>query len=193
MKIGLFGGTFNPIHHGHLIIAESARSYFRLDKVILIPSGKPPHKPGIPIASKEHRLKMVMIAIEDNPYFSASDYELQKTDLTYTFDTIQYFKNLYPKDELYFIMGLELLLEIDTWKKGEHILDECKFLVGLKPNFSVARIPDKVKNKVKFFHIPFIDISSTLLRGYLSRNVSLRYLTPETVRKYISKNKLYQE
>ncbi|OGS27325.1 MAG: nicotinate (nicotinamide) nucleotide adenylyltransferase [Elusimicrobia bacterium RIFOXYB2_FULL_48_7] len=193
MKIGLFGGTFNPIHHGHLIIAESARSYFRLDQVFFVPSGKPPHKPGIPIASKEHRLRMVKMAIKDNPYFSASDYELKKTGMTYTFDTIQHFKNTKPGDELYFIMGLELLLEINSWKKGDNILDECKFLVGLKPNFSTSHIPDKIKNKVKFFHIPFIDVSSTLLRGYLSRNVSLRYLTPENVRKYISKNRLYRE
>ncbi|MDI6641421.1 MAG: nicotinate-nucleotide adenylyltransferase, partial [Elusimicrobiota bacterium] len=191
MKIGLFGGTFNPIHFGHLILAEEARSQFKLDKIFFIPTGNPPHKPNTPLAPKHHRKNTVKLAIKNNKYFALSDYELNKSGPSYSYQTIEHFKKLYPEDEIYFIIGIDLLKQIHSWEKGEKILNYCKFIVGLRPNYSINAIPARIRKKVLFLKIPFIDISSTDIREKIKNLESIKYLTPEPVITYIMQNKLY--
>jgi len=190
MKIALFGGSFNPIHYGHLVLAESARVKFSLDKIIFIPAGIPPHKNYIPLAPKKHRLNLVKLAIQNNKYFSVSDYELKKKGKSYTYQTIEYFKKTHPEDEIFFLMGIDLLAQVNSWKKGDKILDLCKFLVGKRIS-SNQNIPSQILKKVYVFDIPLIDISSTLIRDNIKKGQSIKYLTPEKVEKYILKNKLY--
>ena len=137
MKIALFGGAFDPIHYGHMSLAESAYEKFKLDRVIFVPSGKPPHKCPAS-AHKIHRLEMVKLAIRDNPHFTVSDYELKKSGKSYTYQTIEYFKQKYPGDELFFLMGIDLFLTFNTWEKSRQLLDMCKFLVGIRPGVNVT-------------------------------------------------------
>ncbi len=190
MKIALFGGSFNPIHYGHLILAETARVKFSLDKIIFIPAGIPPHKSHISLAPKEHRLNITKLAIKDNKYFSVSDYELKKEGKSYTYQTIEHFKKIYSKDEIFFLMGIDLLKQIFIWKMKKKILDICKFLVG-KREKETTDIPSSVLKKVYLFDIPVVDISSTLIRKNIKKGHSIKYLTPPEVEKYILKNKLY--
>ena len=192
MRIGLFGGTFNPVHYGHLILAEEARVKMKLNKIFFIPTGIPPHKTSILLAGKLHRMNIVKLAIKDNKYFSLSDYEIKKSTPSYTYQTIEYFKKLYPADELYFIIGADMLKQIHTWKKGIKILDYCKFIVGLRPKFSIKSISKSIYQKVIFIRIPYVDISSTNLRDRVKNSQSIKYLTPEPVIDYIIRHKLYR-
>lgn len=209
MKIAIFGGSFNPIHYGHLILAETARCNFNLDRIIFIPAGKPPHKPDIPLAEDKQRLQMIKIAISGNPAFGVSDYEIRKRGMSYTYDTIKHFReNVMKKkneiaspapgrarndtgNELFFIMGIDLLGEIHTWKKSEGLLDLCTFLVGTRPGFRVSQIPKRIRSKVRIFKIPSINISGTYIRRALREKKTIKYLLPEKVERYIYKNKIY--
>lgn len=191
MKIALFGGSFNPIHYGHLSLAEQARIEFKLDKIIFIPSGKPPHKIQTPLAYKFHRFNMIKLSISNNRFFSINDYEIKKNNISYTFDTIQHFKKKFHKDKFFFLLGLDLLLEIHTWKKYNVIFDLCQVLVGLRPDFSVKKIPKNIYKKVLLFNPPLLDISSTFLREQIKERKSIKYLVPPEVESYIYKNKLY--
>ena len=189
MKIALFGGAFDPIHYGHMSLAESAYEKFKLDRVIFVPSGKPPHKCPAS-AHKIHRLEMVKLAIRDNPHFTVSDYELKKSGKSYTYQTIEYFKQKYPGDELFFLMGIDLFLTFDTWEKSRQLLDMCKFLVGIRPGVNVTR-PVSMTNRVTIFKSPLLDISSTMLRKYIKEGKSVRYLLPQKVEEYILNKGLY--
>jgi nicotinate-nucleotide adenylyltransferase len=189
MKIALFGGTFNPIHYGHLLLAEISYDEFKLDKVIFIPSGQPPHK--LESGFKIHRYNMVKLAIGKNKHFMVSDYEIKKNTITYTYDTIKYFKQKYYGHDIYFLIGLDLLLEMHTWKGKETVLDLCTFLVGTRPNYPISKVPLRIRSKVNLFKLPLFDISSTEIRERIRQNKTIKYLVPEPVEKYIFKNKLY--
>ena len=192
MRIGIFGGSFNPIHYGHLILAETARTGFNLDKVIFMPAGRPPHKPDMRLADDWQRLKMVKLAIAGNPAFEASDYELKKHGLSYTYDTLKYFSRHFKKGaKLFFIMGIDLLMQINTWKKSEGLLDLCAFLVGTRPNFPASSIPKNTRSRVEIFKIPLLDISGTYIRKAIREKKSIKYLVPEKVEDFILRNKLY--
>ena len=188
MKIALFGGAFDPIHYGHMSLAESAYEKFKLDRVIFVPSGKPPHKCPAS-AHKIHRLEMVKLAIRDNPHFTVSDYELKKSGKSYTYQTIEYFKQKYPNDELFFLIGLDLFLTFNTWEKSKQLPEMCKFLVGARPNISPRRL---VHLGLTVFKHPLIDISSTMLRKYIKEGKSVRYFLPRKVEGYILNKGLYR-
>ncbi|MBC8588828.1 nicotinate-nucleotide adenylyltransferase [Paratissierella segnis] len=198
MKIGLMGGTFNPIHMGHLIISEFIRVMFPLDKVIFIPSGLPPHKDN-DIAEGSHRMAMVKLAINSNPYFDISQIELNRVGKSYTVDTIEEIKNIYPDNELYFIIGSDSLLDLTSWKDFESLVTKTNFLVyGRKENSEksiIGRI-DELKNKYNssFYYIrgPLVEISSTLIRDRIKNQMSIKYLVPGKVEKYIYENHLYK-
>jgi len=192
MKIALFGGCFNPIHYGHLILAETAREYFHLDKIIFIPSGKPPHK-SIDLAPSFYRYQMVKLAIANNKYFSHSPVELKRKSKSYTYRTIEIFKKKYPKDEVFFLVGSDTLFELDTWKKGRAILEFCQFIVGTRPGFLVEKVDKDILGRVSLFPIPGLDISGQEIRERTRQGESIKYLVPEEVEKYIYKNKLYRE
>lgn len=190
MKIALFGGCFNPIHYGHLILAETAREYFNLERIIFIPTGNPPHK-VYDLAPAKDRYQMVKLAIRNNQYFFISAFELKNKGKSYTYKTINSFKQKYSKDELFFLVGSDILYEIDTWEKGMKILDLCCLLVGLRPGFSMEKIAPGILRKVSIFDFPGFPISAKELREYIRQGKSVKYSLPESVENYIYQKKLY--
>lgn len=192
MKIALFGGCFNPIHYGHLILAETAREYFSLDRVIFIPAGNPPHK-TFDLAKAKDRYQMVKLAIQDNKHFSLSPFELKSKGKSYTYKTIIFFKKKYPYDKFFFLIGSDALFEIDTWKKGKKILEYCPFLVGIRPGFSRKKIDKDILQKVNIFPFSGLDISGRELRERIHKGKNIKYFVPQNVEEYIHKNRLYAE
>ncbi|MGC8795851.1 nicotinate-nucleotide adenylyltransferase [Thermodesulfovibrio sp.] len=206
MKIGLFGGTFNPIHYGHLRVAEEVREAFLLDKIIFIPAGIPPLK-KYDIVEAMHRLKMTELAVKDNPFFEVSDFEAKQKKPSYTINTLTHLKRLYQKDTLFFIMGIDAFLELKSWYRYEELLRMVDFIIMSRPGFDNLQnyefIEDeeaencfKIKNSDKrafFISVSPFWISSTQIRKMIQNEKSIRYLVPEEVRKYIEDNKLYRE
>ncbi len=190
MKIALFGGCFNPIHYGHLILAETAREYFNLDRVIFIPTGNPPHKVS-DLAPAEDRYRMVKLAIQNNKFFSLSPFELESEGKSYTYSTISFFKKKYLSARLFFIIGSDTLFEIDTWEKGTKILELCSFIVGMRPGVPNKKLSKEILKKVTIFPILGLDISSKELREYIRKGRSIKYFVPGNVERYICQNRLY--
>jgi len=188
MKIGILGGTFNPIHIGHLILAEEAREKLILDKIIFVPTYLPPHKDNSDIAPANDRLAMVKLAISGNRYFSISGLEIKRDGRSYTIDTIKEFKTIYPNDDLYFIIGSDLLKYLDEWKDLVEIIKMVKFIVATRPGYPLEKIPAYISTVA----IRAVDISGFEIRRCVKENKSFRYLVPEPVYKYIIKNKLYK-
>ncbi|MBU5440011.1 nicotinate-nucleotide adenylyltransferase [Tissierella sp. MSJ-40] len=199
MKIGIMGGTFNPIHNGHLIMAEYTRYSLNLDKVLFIPTGKPPHKEIEEVAYLNHRLEMTVLATLSNSFFQVSSMEIERKNITYTIDTIEALKEEYPKDEFYFIIGADSLFEIEKWKDYKKLLGLCNFAVVERPNYNNDKIVEKIQN-LKTLHnsnivkvdSPLIEISSTEIRNRVNKGQSIKYLVPESVEDYITKYGLYK-
>jgi nicotinate-nucleotide adenylyltransferase len=187
MRIGILGGTFNPIHLGHLILAEEIREKLALDKVIFVPAYLPPHKDNTEIAAAEARLGMVKLAIAGNPCFCVSDIEIKRSGRSFTIDTVKEFRKAYPGDELYFITGSDLLKYLEEWKDLEEILKIVKFIVATRPGFPLEDIPTYIST----IAIRAVDISAFEIRSRIKNSRSFRYLVPEAVFKYIGKKKLY--
>lgn len=188
MKIGILGGTFNPIHIGHLILAEEVREKLRLDKIIFVPSYLPPHKDGIDIANAGHRHTMVGLAIKNNKYFMVSDIEIERDGRSYTIDTLKEFKRIYPGEELHFIIGSDLLKYLEEWKDLEDIIKLVKFIVATRPGYPLEKIPSHITT----IPIRAVDISGFEVRRCIKGGKSFRYLVPEAVYKYIIKKRLYR-
>lgn len=188
MKIGILGGTFNPIHIGHLILAEEVREKLNLDKVIFVPACLPPHKDNADIASSIYRYQMIKQTIKGNRYFSVSDMEIKRQDRSYTIDTVKEFKKTYSKDELYFITGSDLLKYLDEWKDLNEITKMVNFIVATRPGYPLEKIPAYIQT----IPIRAVDVSAFEIRQAIKQGKSFRYLVPEIVFKYISKNKLYR-
>jgi len=195
MRIGILGGTFNPVHIGHLILAEEVREKLNLDKVIFVPTYLPPHKDNSDIASANARLDMVRIAIKDNRYFLASDIEIKRDGRSYTIDTLREFKSIYPKDDLYFIIGSDLLKYLDDWKDWDEIVKMVKFIVATRPGFPLEEISTYIASRqtgASTVAIRAVDVSGFEIRRAIKENKSFRYLVPEGVFKYIDKKRLYR-
>ncbi len=198
-KIGLMGGTFNPIHNGHLVTAEEARVQFDLDEVIFVPSGKPPHKSERKIADAYHRAMMTLLATVTNPYFHVSRVEIERPGYSYTYDTVSYFQELYQGEaELYFITGADAILEIIAWKNVEQLFEKCRFIAATRPGFDLSAIrssdlPQSAKDRIFYMEIPALAISSTDVRQRVKEGMPIKYLMPSAVETYIYKNKLYSE
>ncbi len=188
MKIGILGGTFNPIHIGHLILAEEVREKISLDKVIFVPAYLPPHKDNSDIADALARHKMIKLAIKTNRYFAVSDLEIKRNGRSYTIDTIKEFKKNYPKDDLYFITGSDLLKYLDEWKDLSEIIKMVKFIVATRPGYPLEKIPAYISTVA----IRAVDVSAFEIRQAIKESKSFRYLAPERVVDYINKNKLYR-
>jgi len=188
MKIGILGGTFNPIHIGHLILAEEARERLSLEKIIFVPSYLPPHKDNSDIAPAEDRLAMVKLAISGNRDFSVSDLEIKRDGRSYTIDTLKEFKTMYPKDDLYFIIGSDLLRYLDEWKDLNEIIKMVKFIVATRPDYPLEKIPSHIST----IPIRAVDISGFEIRRAIREGRSFRYLVPEAVFDYINKHSLYK-
>jgi nicotinate-nucleotide adenylyltransferase len=188
MKIGILGGTFNPIHIGHLILAEEAREKLGLQRVIFVPAYLPPHKDNSDIAPAKDRLKMVKLAIAGNRYFSASDTEIKRDGRSYTIETIKEFKKDYLKDDLYFIIGSDLLKYLAEWKDLNEIIKMVRFIAATRPGYPLDKIPSYISTLA----IRAVDVSGFEIRYCIKENKSFRYLVPDSVHKYIIRNKLYR-
>ncbi|MCM8818968.1 MAG: nicotinate-nucleotide adenylyltransferase [Candidatus Omnitrophica bacterium] len=190
-KIGVLGGTFDPIHYGHLIISEKAREEFNLDFVIFIPSGIPPHKKKV-YASSFDRKKMVEFAIKDNKYFRVSDIEILKDSISYTYETIIEIKKEYTNSEIFLIVGEDSFYDIPNWYRAKDLIKEVVFLVAKRSEKEILN-DIKLPLNYKIIHSPFVDISSTYIRNCIFENKSVKYLLPDKVIEYIKKRKLYAE
>ena len=205
MKIGVLGGTFNPVHIGHLVLAEQIRDAAGLDKVLFIPANVAPHKATGDTASGatpagDHRMEMVRLAIAGNPFFEASDTELRRGGVSYTIDTISALRDEHPGDEFCFIIGADSVPELPSWYRTVELFDLCSFLIGERPGFAVRWEPleqilpktmiDQLRKNV--FHTIPIGVSATDIRARVRRNHSIRYLVPDQVREYIVKHGLYK-
>ncbi len=197
MKVAMLGGTFDPIHLGHLIIAEQAYNSFELDKVIFMPAGIPPHKDFKGVTGSRHRLEMVELAIKANPHFVFSDWELKKNEKSYTVDTLKYIQSSNSKKEIYLILGADSLFDIYNWKEPEYILEHTNLIVASRPGFPLKDIITDARfrpysQNISFLDDLLIDISSSHIRDLVRRRKSIRYLVTSEVETYIKENKLYQ-
>lgn len=201
LKLGIMGGTFDPIHFGHLVTAEAVRVEFNLDKVIFVPAGNPPHKVKRAVTDKKHRYLMTILATVTNPYFEVSAIEIDREGYTYTIDTIKEFKRIYGEEtELYFITGADAILEIFTWKNADELLKLCNFVAATRPGFEKKLIDEKLEKTKEIYgkeiyrvSVPSLAISSTDIRERVSSRRPIKYLLPESVERYIEKCGLYKK
>jgi nicotinate-nucleotide adenylyltransferase len=195
MRLGIMGGTFDPIHYGHLLIAEEARVHFRLNTVQFIPNGSPPHKPDRTITSATHRYAMTLIATRPNPGFGCSPIELNRPGPSYTIDTLDIVHKEYPTAEIFTITGVDAIAEILTWNRHEDVIQRTTFIAATRPGFDLQilkdRLPHAYLEKILLVGSTALDISSTDLRERVRQGLSIRYLTPDGVVDYIAKHGLY--
>jgi nicotinate-nucleotide adenylyltransferase len=197
-KIGLLGGSFNPIHTGHLLLAESARDQYELDKVLFIPTGNNPFKLSQDEISREHRLKMVELAIEGNESFEILTLEIDQEGITYTIDTINKIKRIYPDSDFYFIAGADLMFEITLWKGAPELLKAVKFITTFRPGYSHDRLDMRIQELQDIYgasiyklYATEMDIASSDIRSRIKNGYSIRYLLPDSVESYIREHDLY--
>jgi nicotinate-nucleotide adenylyltransferase len=190
MRRGIFGGTYNPPHWGHLLVAESIRESLSLDIVTFVPTSVPPHKYANGLVAPEHRMEMVRCAIAGNPGFEVSDVEIRRGGVSYTVDTLQAFKDKDPTDSLHLLIGMDNLIEFNTWRSPETILQLAEVIVMTRPGFS--RAPSGDSERFTFCSVPAVDVSSTDIRSRIKQHKSVRYLIPQAVAEYIRLHELYQ-
>jgi nicotinate-nucleotide adenylyltransferase len=216
MKWGLFGGTFDPIHIGHLRCASEMQEIFDLNRIIFVPAARPPHKLNAAITPFYHREQMIRLAIEGNPDFSFSDVENRREKTSYSVETVEYVLDKYRLEnlELYFIIGQDAFHAIRTWKEWERLLLMCHFAVmtrpgyghrdldvTLGPEFASRFAYDETRrafcgptgHTISFREVTFLDIASSNIRKRAQEGKEVRYLVPDEVRHYIVKNSLYRE
>ena len=197
-KVGIMGGTFDPIHTGHLILAEAAYETFDLDHVLVMPNGNPPHKPGQVHASMDDRIRMVQLAIADNPHLVFSDFENTLKGFHYTYQTLEYLKEENPDTDYYFILGADSLMSFETWREPERIRRNCIILVATRDGLSDARLEQQIQHLTGKYHgeiyplgTPNIDISSHMIRERRSQGRSIKYYVPSAVETFILEHGFY--
>jgi nicotinate-nucleotide adenylyltransferase len=191
-RIGIFGGTFDPPHIGHLIIAEHARVQFKLDRVVFIPAYRPPHKAGRASTAPQHRLNMVRQAIRGNPWFKVSDIELKRKGVSYTIDTVRAVHRRYPDASIFLILGSDNLSEFHTWKSYDELLALTRLLVYPRGHGRLRRPSRLRRARISFVRGMLLDISSSAIRQLIRSRHSIRYLVPADVERYIISRKLYR-
>lgn len=191
-RIGIMGGTFDPIHYGHLVCAEEARCQFKLDEVVFIPAGQPWQKRNV--SPPEDRYMLTKLAISSNEHFSVSRIEVDREGPTYTLETLSHLRTLYGEQvELYFISGADAVTEILTWKDPETVLQQAHFIAASRPEYDLTRLKDEeFGDKLSFMQIPALALSSTDIRRRVAEGRPIRYLVPDEVEKYIRKRTLYR-
>ncbi|MEJ2233458.1 MAG: nicotinate-nucleotide adenylyltransferase [Syntrophobacterales bacterium] len=215
MGIGIMGGTFNPIHFGHLRAAEEVAESLRLEQMIFIPAAKPPHKSEVEVVSFDHRWHMMQLAIAGNPLFVLSDLEYQRPGVSYSVETLtQLSKERGGSEELYFVLGLDAFLELQTWKSYRELFSLCHFIVVARPGFSPESLDAMLNTQVSdrysfdiqlqgyrhpnlhtvyYREVTLLDISSSTIRKLLAQGGTVRYLLPKKVEEYIQQQGLYQQ
>lgn len=199
-KIGILGGTFDPIHIAHLILAENAYEQFDLETILIMPTYVPPHKLNKEVTSAQHRTKMVQLAIEDNKHFKLSTIELERGGLTYTSDTLSELTANNPENEYYFIIGADSLSQIEEWYKPQIIMQNAVLLVAVREHMEIETIEEminelkeKYQAKIYLLRTSNMDISSSMLRKKVAAGENIKYYVPKDVEKYIYQNHLYRE
>ena len=194
MRFGILGGTFDPIHFGHLFIAEEARVRFRLDRVLFVPNGTPPHKPEGDRTPARHRFAMTGIAVADNPFFECSALELNRPGPSYTVDTLAALRAERPDAELFYITGLDAIADLMTWKRHEEVIAAASFIAarrpGTDPDVLRERLPAAYRERVLLLGSAEIGISATDIRERLRTGQAARYLLPDAVLAYAAKHRL---
>ncbi len=189
MKVGILGGTFNPIHIGHLVLADEVRQKLALDKVFFIPVHLPVHKEAKDLLPAQERLRMVKLALKDNPYFEALDLELKRKGKSYSIDTLRSLRQAYPQiKKLFFIVGSDALGYLESWKDIDEVMKLAKFVVASRPNYPLENPPKNILTLV----IESVDISGFRLRQRLKNNETVRYYLPKEVYNYIERKGLYK-
>ncbi len=198
MNIGVLGGTFDPVHNGHLIVAEEAKTRLNLVEIIFVPAGQPWLKAAKPISPAEHRLQMLRLAIADKPYFKLSSIEIERTGPSYTVDTITELRDkLGSDDELFFILGWDSLAELPQWREPSRLIKMCYLVAVPRPGYprpklkALEVIIRGLSQRVMLMKKPEIDISASAIRERVARGLSIRHLVPEPVNRYIKEQKLY--
>lgn len=199
-RIGIMGGTFDPIHIGHLILGEKAYGQFHLDKVWFMPSGNPPHKrERNGRATDEQRTEMVRRAIEGNPHFELSLFEMNSEGYSYTYRTLEKLQELYPDTDFFFIIGADSLFDFDKWREPARICAACTLIVAVRDYVSDEKLELIMRKMSDMYHGVFLklettnlDISSHQLRHWILENQSIQYYVTDSVRDYICENKIYQ-
>lgn len=197
-RLAIMGGTFDPIHYGHLVAAEGARYEFDLDRVIFVPAARPPHKSGKDMTDPLHRLTMVEKAVYSNPHFEVSALEIRRKGLSYTIDTVRTVRKMQPEASIFFITGADAVLEILTWKNVEELLSTCRFIAATRPGYNLenlehtlSSLPKRHLNNIYTMEVPALAISSTDIRKRVTEGRPIKYLLPEEVEDYIYVHGLY--
>ncbi len=199
MKVGVLGGTFDPVHIGHLIIAEAVRVQLRLEKVLFVPAGQPWLKLQHPITPASYRVEMLRLAILPNIHFELSDVEVERSGPSYTIDTMVELRNrLGAQADLFFILGCDALAQFAEWKEPSKLIQLCRLAVVPRANLAFAALEDlerhipEITDRVSYVATPIIDISSSQIRERVARGLSIRYLVPDKVEEYIAQRQLYR-
>lgn len=192
-RIGVMGGTFDPIHHGHLVAASEVQSYFDLDEVIFVPTGQPWQKTDREVSPAEHRYLMTVIATASNPRFSVSRVDIDRPGPTYTIDTLRDLAKVHPDAELFFITGADALAQILTWRDVDEIFELARFVGCTRPGTESLHLPlDQLPmNRVTLLEVPALAISSTECRRRNAKGDPIWYLVPDGIVQYIAKTGLY--
>lgn len=193
MKLGIFGGSFNPPHMGHLVVLESVRDQLQFDKILLIPSAQTPNKHDISLAPAAMRLEMTKLAVQGNPAFEISDIEIQRKGISYTVDTLSTLVGLYPKASFSLIIGADNFMEFQTWKSPKEILDKANLVVMSRPGFSHRDVKHDLVRLTQFVNVPLIGISGTDIRRRVKLGRSIHFLVPPAVEEYIRVHRLYKD
>jgi len=186
------GGTFNPPHLGHLICAEEVYDHFKFDKVIFIPSARPPHKDNNEVLDAQHRYMMTLLAVEANPHFEISRIELDRPGRSYSIETVRELKLIYGQDtELYWIIGADSILDMCIWKGVDELLSMCNFVAINRPGYNLSKTDPRFLKKVQLFKVTDVDISASEIRQRVEQGKTIKYLVPPGVENYIYENGLY--
>lgn len=197
-RLGIMGGTFDPIHYGHLVTAEQAREALALDLVLFMPAGSPAFKQDREVTSPEDRYAMTVLATAANPSFYASRFEIDRPGVTYTVDTLKALRSAYPANvHLYFITGADAIIDIVTWHDAAEIASLATLIAATRPGYDIRQAQERIAASgidfdVRYIQIPALAISSTNIRDRVRLGKSVRYLTSESVMGYINKNRLYR-
>ncbi len=196
-RVGILGGTFDPIHVGHLMMAEAVRNEYHLDKILFIPTGNPPHKHG-DVTSAEHRYMMTMLATCSNPFFEVSDIEMKREGLSYSVDTVRALQREHKDTDYFFIIGTDIVKTIATWERIDELLSICEFIAAQRPGSDAsaetlrAELGEIGETRIHALATPELEISSTDIRSRVRRGYSIKYVVPPSVEQYIAKYHLYK-
>lgn len=195
-RVAVMGGTFDPIHVGHLAIAEQVRDRLGLDLVLFIPCGQPPHKPGRQLSPADDRYQMALLATRDNPRFVVSRLELDRPGPSYALDTLRALQAQYGAGtEVLYILGADQILDLPSWYRAEEVMAEGRFVAVPRPGYDLAAMPERLGKyaaHVEVLDLPLLEISASDLRARVAAGESIRYLTPEAVREYVLSRGLYR-